>query len=117
MFHGAVSGTQKLEVYRGADLMVFPSHHEVFPNVVLEALAQGLPLVTTRVGVVPSFLSENEHCLYISTGDPEDIARKVIHLLERPELAARMSASNRRLAEERFDMRLAVEKLSALFAE
>jgi glycosyltransferase involved in cell wall biosynthesis len=117
MFHGAVSGTQKSLLYRGADLMVFPSHHEVFPNVVLEALAQGLPLVTTRVGVVPSFLVENENCLYVSMADPSDIARTVVHLLERPELVARMSASNRRLAEERFDIKLAVDRLSGLFAE
>jgi glycosyltransferase involved in cell wall biosynthesis len=117
LFHGAVSGAQKYELYRSADIMVFPSHHEVFPTVVLEALAQGLPLITTRVGVVPSFLVENDNCLFVSTGDPDDIARKVIALLERPELAARMSANNRRLAEERFDMRLAVDKLSGLFAE
>ena len=59
--------------YGAADLLCLPSLHEGCPNVVLEALASGLPVVAARVGGVPELLPPSAGLL-VAPGDPESLA-------------------------------------------
>lgn len=57
LFHGKVTHSRVVELMRGADLFCFPTvSSEGFPKVVLEALACGLPVVTTHVSVLPNLI-------------------------------------------------------------
>jgi glycosyltransferase involved in cell wall biosynthesis len=84
-----------LPFYRAMDVMVLPTWREGFPNVVLEAGATGIPVVTTfstgsRDSVVPEVTG-----LLIPPGYPEAIAEAVCKLLADPERARRMGAAAR----------------------
>ena len=84
-----------LPYYRAMDVMVLPTWREGFPNVVLEAAATGIPVVTTlatgsRDSVVPEVTG-----LLIPPGLPEAIAEAVCKLLADPERARRMGAAAR----------------------
>lgn len=57
------------EIYRQTDILVLPSVHEGTPNVVLEALSHGIPVVATRVGGVPEILNEGTGIVV----DPTDL--------------------------------------------
>lgn len=63
-----------------AHVCVMPSKSEGGPRIALEAMALGLPLVATRVGVMPDVLEDHENGLFTS-GTPADIAAKVRTLL------------------------------------
>ena len=81
--------------YRAMDIMVLPSWREGFPNVVLEAAATGIPVITTectgsRDSVVPEVTG-----LLIPPGYPEAISEAVLKLLSEPALQQRMGVAAR----------------------
>jgi glycosyltransferase involved in cell wall biosynthesis len=97
---GFVEGTAPY--YRAMDVMVLPTWREGFPNVVLEAAATGIPVVTTmstgsRDSVVPEVTG-----LLIPPGYPEAICEAVVKLLRDPERRARMGRAARAWVQEHF---------------
>ena len=91
---GAVSEFGNLiPMYRAADAFVFPSHKEGFPRVLYEAMAFGVPILTTFVGGIPTVMKDEENCLRIEVRNPKDIADKIRHLLTHPELQAQITRS------------------------
>jgi glycosyltransferase involved in cell wall biosynthesis len=81
--------------YRAMDLMVLPTWREGFPNVVLEAAATGIPVVTTfATGSCDAVLPEVTGLL-IPPGYPEAISEAVLKLLGNPELRSRMGVAAR----------------------
>jgi glycosyltransferase involved in cell wall biosynthesis len=60
--------------YRALDLLVIPSRSEGFPNVLLEALSEGCPVVATRVGAIPDIVGDSRAAILVPPGDPERLA-------------------------------------------
>jgi len=90
------------EYYRAMDLLILPTHREGFPNVVLEAAASGLPVVTTestgaRDAVIPEVTG-----LLVPPGYPEAIAEAALELLGNREKRFRMGTAARVWVLERF---------------
>ncbi len=70
-----------VHAYNSADLMLYLSTYDACPLVVLEAMACGLPVISTRVGSVPYFLRGYEELMVEKFDDVETIADKVFRLL------------------------------------
>ena len=67
--------------YGLADMLVLPSHSEGSPNVLLEAMAAGVPVVATRVGGIPEIVTNEREALLVERGDPRALARSMERLL------------------------------------
>ncbi|MCW2876630.1 MAG: lipopolysaccharide biosynthesis protein [Sphaerisporangium sp.] len=72
-----------------ADLLVLCSTYEGLPVVIMEALAAGVPVVSTRVGGVPDLIESGRNGLLVPPGDPKEFARAILRAM-RPELHARL---------------------------
>ena len=87
--------------YAAADIFVFPTMYEPFGNVHLEALASGLPVITTKYSGAAEIIADGEQGFVIDR--PEDIAslsEKVNYFLQHRDRLASMSRKARKLAEE-----------------
>jgi glycosyltransferase-like protein len=87
---GVVSDQQLAQLYRQADAFVFPSVKEGWGLVVLEAIASGLPVVTSNQAPFTEFLSEDSAIL-VDPADVDAIAAAMLKII-RPEVAARLNA-------------------------
>ena len=81
-FLGTKSGDEKTQVFLESDVFAFPTWYplEGQPVAMIEAMAAGLPVVTTRHATIPDILGE-DGALYVNKQDPADIAEKLLRLL------------------------------------
>jgi len=78
-----------------ADLMALSSDREGLPIVILEAMATGCPIVTTRVGAIPDVLTDGHDAWIVPANDPNALRRAISEVLERPEVARSRAANAR----------------------
>jgi glycosyltransferase involved in cell wall biosynthesis len=81
--------------YAIADLMVLPSHSEGSPNVVLEAMNAGVPIVATAAGGVPEILDGGKYGILVPVKDPPALAAALEKSLCDPALLKRLSTDAR----------------------
>jgi glycosyltransferase involved in cell wall biosynthesis len=86
------------EIYRQADIFVFPSHYEGFGLALVEAMAARLPIVTTRIGVAADALKHEESALLIPTRDPNALTRAVERMIEDVALRSSLGENAQRVA-------------------
>lgn len=96
-FHGRVDHDRVLALLRRADVFCLPTRAEGFPKSVLEALACGLPVVTTRVSVLEELIATGCGAL-VDHATPEAIADAVRWCVTDPQRYAELSAVARRVA-------------------
>jgi glycosyltransferase involved in cell wall biosynthesis len=94
---GVLRGEPLARAYANMDLFAFFSETDTFGNVVLEALACGVPAVVTDKGG-PKFIVEDQRCGFICPND-EEFARAVLRLAADPSLQRTMAAAARQRAE------------------
>jgi len=76
-----------LEYYLMSDLFVCCSLIESYPNVIMEAMAFELPIISTDVFGIPEQITNEEHGILIKPSSPDLLAEKIQLLIEKPELA------------------------------
>jgi glycosyltransferase involved in cell wall biosynthesis len=89
-FTGKLTPEQIASLYLEADIMLNPTTVDNMPNSVLEALASGIPVITTDVGGIPYMVEDGETALMVKVGDAEGMAHRVRRLLNEPGLFARL---------------------------
>lgn len=98
-FTGFLSGIELARAYAAADVFTFPSDTETFGNVVLEAMASGLPVVAPDRGGVQDSVAPDETGVLVEPGSAEAFAAGILEILDDPVRAARMRVGARSVAE------------------
>lgn len=96
---GAVSDGSMPNLYRAADVLVFPSIKEGWGLVVLEAMASELPVVASSIEPLTEYLKDEENALLVSPMDYKSLAHRIISVLEKPELRDKLIKNGKKTAE------------------
>jgi L-malate glycosyltransferase len=100
MFTGRLENVGIEALYHTADLFLNPSRVDNMPISILEALASGVPVVSTRVGGVPFMVEHGKHALLVPPCDPEAMAHALMDLTHDRTLADRLVSAGRECADQ-----------------
>jgi len=89
-FTGALEHANIADLYRSASVVLNPSRVDNTPNSLLEAMASGVPIVSTRVGGVPFMVEDGVTALLVPPEDPEALGEATLRVLRDPLLAERL---------------------------
>ena len=92
-FTGRIDGEALTNFYHEADLMLNPSTVDNMPNSILEALASGVPVVSTDVGGVGHVVRHGETTLLVPSGNATALADAALQVLRDHDLAAKLKAA------------------------
>jgi glycosyltransferase involved in cell wall biosynthesis len=111
---GPVYGRAKVDFLRQIDVLLFPTYHlEGLPYSILESLAAGAPVVTTKVGGIPDIVVDGVHGILIDSHEATDVAQALRTLAESPARVRKMSQDCRAYAAQR----LGLDRLAEQFGE
>jgi glycosyltransferase involved in cell wall biosynthesis len=103
--------------YQASDALAISSISEGSPNVLLEAMAAGIPIVATAVGGIPEIASHGQTALLVPPRDPVAMAQALEVVLSTPDLAKKLVSNARILVRHRFSPRTRAQLLVDLYGE
>jgi glycosyltransferase involved in cell wall biosynthesis len=123
VFAGRLTQAQLAHVYRRADALGLGSivakdgDRDGLPNVILEAMAYGVPVVASNLSAIPEAVIHEETGLLAAPGSPEELAAQLERALGDEELRQRLIDNARRKVAADFDLQKNAVQLARLFAE
>ncbi|GAB4244797.1 MAG: glycosyltransferase [Saprospiraceae bacterium] len=113
---GHLSGEQKFDYYRKADLFVLTSHNENFANVVIEALSAGTPVLLTKGVGLSDYVSNND-LGWVCEANKDAVKSSLEEFFSRPELARSFAAKARQTVERDFSAKALIPRYLELYAQ
>jgi colanic acid/amylovoran biosynthesis glycosyltransferase len=125
-FHGALSSRQVHALLYDCDLFALAAvrtrvasfrtgYMDGIPVSLMEAMATGLPVVSTSVSGIPELVIDGQTGILVAAGNVQELAGAIVRLYEEPELGAKLARSARSLVVERFNLDVESRRLANLF--
>lgn len=89
-FAGRLDNERMAGLYRISDLILNPSRVDNMPNSLLEAMASGVPIVSTNAGGIPDMVEDGKTALLVPPGDAQAMATAAVRILDDGDLARSM---------------------------
>lgn len=117
IFTGYYPDKKLPKLYQAADVFAFSTFYEHHPFAVLEALATGLPVVTTTVGGIPETIENGKNGYLVEPFNTKQFSDKILYLLEHSTEAKEMGLKARRTVEQQLDWRIVVKDAMKVYDE
>lgn len=103
-----------MELYRNADIFVLPTRQDTHSFSALEAMAMGLPVISTPIGGIVDIIVEGRTGYFVPTDDVETLADRLRRLIASRELRFEMGESGRRRMQKHFNISTNVDSIIAI---
>ena len=114
-FPGWLDGQAKNRLLQSSDIYVLPSHNEGLPISIIEAMAWGLPIVSTDVGAIAELVRHGVDGIIVSPGDTGPLSHALVQLAKSRELRLRMGKSGRQRVATDFSEDFVLPRLEKLY--
>ena len=121
-FHGARPVDEAIKIVAGSDLFVMPSivmdngRKDGIPVALMEAMALGVPVISTRVSGIPELVEHNVTGLLADERDPVGLADAIERILTDRELRDRLADAGRQRVVEQFDLSQTVDAMNRIIS-
>lgn len=115
-FCGRLEPTQIVQLYHQADVLLNASRVDNSPNSLIEALASGVPVVSSNVGGIPDLVEHNHSALLVESDAPEALAEATLQVLNDRNLRDKLVKQGKQVA-LRFDKYSVLDKLATVYQE
>jgi colanic acid/amylovoran biosynthesis glycosyltransferase len=116
-FTGALGQKEVQDRYREADIFVLPSFAEGVPVVLMEAMAMGLPVISTRITGIPELIDNEVNGLLATPGDAAELSRLLTRLIDKPKFGKKLGIAGRKKIIAEYDQCENNKKLANLFRQ
>ena len=113
-FEGWVTGKKKIQLMNLCDIYILPSYVEGLPLSILEAMSYNMVIISTRVGGIPSLVTEDKNGFLFEPGDKKAIYSSIKSLIDDKDLLLSMGKGNSELVVDYYPENVAL-KLSAIY--
>lgn len=112
-----MTGAEKFSLLASTDIFVFPTYYENegHPWVIIEAMAAGLPIISTDHGAICETVSDGVNGFIIKKKNPDQITEKILILASNNEIRERMGNNSRKIYENKFTEEKMINKLVGVF--
>lgn len=109
-------GEEKTRFLQDADIFVFPTYYpnECFPLVLLEAMQQGLPCISTNEGGIPDIIDEGKTGFIVEKKNAEQLADKISYLINHPERCKEMAENGYKKYRSQFTLQMFEERMKGI---
>lgn len=114
---GWIGPTERAELLRTAWVYVLPSYNEGLPISILEAMAAGMPVISTSVGGIPEALREDIEGYLVTPGDVDALAERLCRVLQDESLQRRLGGNARSRAASEFAIDKILREITAMHTE
>ncbi|WP_412741080.1 glycosyltransferase family 4 protein [Krasilnikovia sp. MM14-A1259] len=118
-FAGYVAPAERDRLLRGARALVAcpVTANDAFPTVLLDAWAQGVPVVASAIGPIPSLVDDGRTGLLVAPGDADALAAALHRIATEDELASELGEAGRRLVQSRYTWPTQIARMTAVLGE
>jgi glycosyltransferase involved in cell wall biosynthesis len=114
-FKGSVSDEEKIEYLKHSQLFILPSYAEGQPLSILEAMASGLPIISTKVGSIPEIIIDKVNGFVIEPGDIRGLANYIDYFASNRLIRQKISANNLDFAKRLYNIERMIKDISNLY--
>lgn len=111
-FHGALNHDQVHALYAQCQALALPSFAEGIPVVLMEAMACGLPCLTTRITGIPELIDHDQNGLLVPASSTRSLVEQLQRLLQEPGLARRLGQAARQRVVEDYNLETNLDRLA-----
>ena len=115
IFHGWKELAALQDLVGKSVLCVLPSRVESFGLTIAEAMASGIPVISTRVAAIPELITDQEHGLLIPADDPEHLGNAILYAFDNKEKMSEMAQRARQKIKSHFTWETTAKKCQAIY--